>query len=159
MAAVEQSGVVVCVHCHCMAGLGEACSHIAAVLFALEANTQVLYILALYLASTYAPTAEIDFKQKRKLSDPLVVKEEEIPAPTEEEWQNLYRDLAAVGKPVLLSLVRGFSDEYVLLSEKGVLTKPLTDLYNADYMDLAHPDLLVNCDSNIRGSKQHRGEH
>ena len=39
--AVEQSGVVVCAHCDCMAGLGEACSHIAAVLFALEANTQV----------------------------------------------------------------------------------------------------------------------
>ena len=39
--AVEQSGAVVCAHCDCMAGLGEACSHIAAVLFALEANTQV----------------------------------------------------------------------------------------------------------------------
>ena len=57
--AVEQSGVVVCAHCDCMAGLGEACSHIAAVLFALEANTHasqeehVLHILALYLASTF----------------------------------------------------------------------------------------------------------
>ena len=86
-----------------------------------------------------------------------------MPEPTEEELQTLYRDLAAAGKPALLTLVPGYSDEYVPLSEKGVLPKPLTDLYNADYMDLAH--LLVQCeevystDNNIRESKQHRGEH
>ena len=38
--AVEKIGSVLCAHCNCMAGLGEACSHIAAVLFALEANVQ-----------------------------------------------------------------------------------------------------------------------
>jgi len=43
-------------------------------------------------------------------------------------------------------LVPGFSDEYVPLSEKGVLHNPLTDRYNADYMDLAHLDLLVKCE-------------
>ena len=30
-----------CAHCTCMAGIGEACTHIAALLFAAEANTQV----------------------------------------------------------------------------------------------------------------------
>ena len=39
--AVEKIGTVVCAHCDCMAGLGEACSHVVAVLFALEANMQV----------------------------------------------------------------------------------------------------------------------
>ena len=34
---MEASGVVCCVHCNCMAGLGEAYTHIAAVLFYLEA--------------------------------------------------------------------------------------------------------------------------
>ena len=155
--AVEQSGVVVCAHCDCMAGLGEACSHIAAVLFALEANTQVkksmsctslpcTWLPPSFQSVTYAPIAKINFKQKRKSSDPSLVKEEEMPEPTEEELQTLYRDLAAAGKPTLLSLVPGYSDEYVPLSEKGVLPKPLTDLYNADYMDLAHPDLLVKCE-------------
>jgi hypothetical protein len=33
---VEKSGIVICGHCTCMAGLGVACSHIAALLFALE---------------------------------------------------------------------------------------------------------------------------
>ena len=91
-----------------------------------------------------------------------VVKEDEMPEPTEEEWQSLYRDPGAAGKPVLLTLVLGFSDEYVPLSENEVLPKPLTDLHNSDYMGLAHPDLLVKCEeiySNIRGSKQHWGEH
>ena len=66
-----------------------------------------------------------------------------MPEPTEEELQNLYRDFAAAGKPELLSLFPRVSDEYVPLSEKGVLPK---SLYNAEYMDLAHPDLLVKCE-------------
>lgn len=39
--AVEKEGLVICAHCNCMAGLGEACSHIAALLFTLEANSQI----------------------------------------------------------------------------------------------------------------------
>ena len=27
----EKNGIVICAHCDCMAGLGEACSHIAAI--------------------------------------------------------------------------------------------------------------------------------
>ena len=38
--AVEKIGSALCAHCNCMAGLREACSHIAAVPFALEANVK-----------------------------------------------------------------------------------------------------------------------
>ena len=38
--AAKMDGVVICVHCDCMGGLGEACSHIAAILFTLDANVQ-----------------------------------------------------------------------------------------------------------------------
>ncbi len=38
---IEKSGEVCCAHCNCMAGLGEACSHIAAVLFYGEAAFRV----------------------------------------------------------------------------------------------------------------------
>ena len=37
---IEKEGMVVCAHCDCMAGLGEACSHVASLLFLLEANTR-----------------------------------------------------------------------------------------------------------------------
>lgn len=33
---IDHSGVVLCAHCNCMAGLGEVCSHVGATLFALE---------------------------------------------------------------------------------------------------------------------------
>ena len=39
--AVEKKGLVICAHCTCTAGLGEACSHVAALLFLLEANSQM----------------------------------------------------------------------------------------------------------------------
>ena len=39
--AVKQTGEVISAHCTCMAGLGEACSHVAAILFVLEGNTQI----------------------------------------------------------------------------------------------------------------------
>ena len=38
---VEKDGKVLCAHCTCKAGLGEACSHIAALLFAVDANTRI----------------------------------------------------------------------------------------------------------------------
>ena len=37
----EKGGMVLCAHCTCMAGLGEVCSHITALLFAVEANTRL----------------------------------------------------------------------------------------------------------------------
>ena len=43
--AAEKNGKILCANCTCMAGLGEACSHISALLFAAEANTQLEKIL------------------------------------------------------------------------------------------------------------------
>ena len=40
--AAESAGTVICAHCTCKAGLGEACSHISALLFALEAHTRLV---------------------------------------------------------------------------------------------------------------------
>lgn len=37
----EKSGSVICGHCTCMAGLGEVCSHVSALLFALEATVKL----------------------------------------------------------------------------------------------------------------------
>ena len=37
----EQEGRILAAHCTCMAGLGEACTHIAALLFAIEATVKL----------------------------------------------------------------------------------------------------------------------
>ena len=39
--AAEKGGRILCSHCTCMAGLGEACSHIAALLFAAETHNRL----------------------------------------------------------------------------------------------------------------------
>ena len=65
-------GTIVCAHCNCMAGLGEPCSHIAALLYATEANTSLLkntsctsqpcsWLPASTQSVDYAPISDIDF--------------------------------------------------------------------------------------------------
>ena len=75
--------MVVCAHCTCMAGLGEACSHIAALLFTVKANTQVKkrtactslpcsWLPPTFCSVPYAQLSDIDFstpQQKRKKND------------------------------------------------------------------------------------------
>ena len=39
--ATLKNGVVVCAHCNCMAGAGEACSHIGALLYTIMAGVRV----------------------------------------------------------------------------------------------------------------------
>ena len=39
--AAERTGRILAAHCTCMAGLGEACSHIAALLFSIETTVKL----------------------------------------------------------------------------------------------------------------------
>ena len=123
-----------------MAGLGEACSHIAAVLFYLEAlarmqgtktctQEECQWIIPSYLkAVEYFPIKDIDFTsargKKRKLDDIIDGKDEQqrndpkVPergkAPTESELELLFENLSRGGtKPGILSLVTKYSDLYV----------------------------------------------
>ena len=78
--ATKQQGEILCAHCSCMAGLGEACSHIAALLFAAETNTQLKgqfasaslpcsWLPPSFRSVPFAEIAHIDFStpaQKRK---------------------------------------------------------------------------------------------
>ena len=72
-------------HCNCMAGLGEVCSHVGAVLFAVEAGVRMLkaktctsvpcqWLMPSAVSSVpYAELQEIDFtssnKKERKLDE------------------------------------------------------------------------------------------
>ena len=169
--AVKQSGEVLCAHCSCMAGLGEACSHVAAVLFTAEANTQSKQqFSSTSLPCSWLPTsfqfvnfskvAEIDFKtpsMKRKLSllsdcdeGPSEQKKlytAQIPKPTESELNQFFVNLSKIeGKPVLLTHTPGFSDAYIPVTHLPNFPKPLTDLFDADAMALSYPELLQHCE-------------
>ena len=163
--AVEQQGMVVCAHCTCMAGLGEACSHIAALLFTVEANTQVKkrtaytslpcsWLPPTFRSVPYAQLADIDFStphQKRTKNDinsSTCSKAANVSTltPSPEELLSLYADLSKTGKPVLLSLMPEFCESHVPLCMRGIIPRPLTDLFNKSYLDLSYPDLLNKCE-------------
>ena len=168
--AVKQSGEVLCAHCSCMAGLGEACSHVAAVLFTAEANTQTKrQFSSTSLPCSWLPTsfqfvnfskvAEIDFKtpsMKRKLKVQADTDEgpseqkkpyTQIPKPTGSELNQFYVNLSRTeGKPVILSHTPGFSDPYVPISHLPNFPKPLTELFDPNAMSLSYPDLLQQCE-------------
>ena len=137
--AVKQDCPVVCAHCTCMAGIGEACSHIAAVLFTIEGNTRAKkrFTCTSFLCSWHPPSfcavpfaklADIDLStplQKRKKITLLNKGESsrssqqtsQAQAPTEEA-QELYSELAKTGKPVVLSSVPEYCENYVPLVQK-----------------------------------------
>ena len=75
--AAERNGIIICAHCTCMAGLGEACSHISALLFSTEANTQTrkntsctstscTWLVPILKKVEYAPICDIDFTTPQK---------------------------------------------------------------------------------------------
>ena len=151
-----------------MAGLGEACSRIAAVLFTIEGNTQVKkrftctslpcsWLPPSFRAVPFAKLADMDFLtplQKRKMITLLKKGESSRtvasrPAKPGHQLKKKCRnciELAKTGQPVVLLLVTEYCENYVPLSAKGVLTQPLTHLFCHDYMALPYLELLDVCE-------------
>ena len=174
---LEESGEVCCAHCNCMAGLGEVCTHIAAVLFYMEAVTRIQgkqtctqtecewLIPSYYKNIEYKPVKEIDFTsakgKKRKLDEMLERSpppeleendEESVPkhgcCSTDEDLNLLFQNLSIAGtKPGVLSLVPEFSDSYVPKSCKENFPTVLRSLQDSSYMQLRYDQLLEVCES------------
>ena len=163
---VHKNGSVQAAHCDCMAGLGEACTHVAALLFAVEANVRVREIKTVTQEKAYwmlpsalkgvkySPLADIDFTsaktKAKKLTKCLESSEEVssevststekdcvIPSPTQHEADEFFQKLHATGtKSVILTVTSPYSDEFVPLSKQDGFPQPLTDLYEESYADL-----------------------
>ena len=164
----NKDGTVVCSHCTCMAGLGEACSHIAAILFAVETYSRLskddacTSQLCAWLPPAiqnvhFAPIAEIDFtapstKRKRSMSQLESPHQETtqksrspvVPPPSNEELSTFYEALSKTGKPAVLSLHQKYSDAYVLDHSK--LSTPLCFLFDENYLELQYTELLQKCE-------------
>ncbi len=131
--AAKKDGTVLCSHCTCMAGLGEACSHIAATLFTVDAHSRFskddacTSQLCAWLPPSmqnveYASISDIDFtapatKRKRNSesqADHLISSNQSVPAPSIEELSIFYKSLSKSGKPAILSLRSEYSDSYIL---------------------------------------------
>ncbi len=156
--AAEKLGTIICAHCTCMAGLGEACSHIAALLFAAEAHTRYIRSVSCTSMScgwlppsmqnvTYAPISDINFaaqSTKRKMLKAIPslkskkCKKDITPVPSEQELNIFYGNLSRATKPVILSITPGFSDDYV--RDYSEYSNPLSFLFNSNCLDMQYND-------------------
>ena len=168
--ALKLDGEIMSAHCTCMAGIGEVCSHTAAVLFLLEANTQAKQNLSCtsvpcswlppsFRTVEFLPVSKIDFRTpqlKRKLlldnphSSPMTSatagKARRVLKPTEAQLNDYYLQLSKFKhKPVFLSLVEPYSDVYVPLYIRGVLPSPLTSLFDKKFENEAFDVIKTHC--------------
>ena len=168
--ATKENGEVLCGHCTCMAGLGEACSHVAAVLFAAKTNTLTKrqFSLTSLPCSWLPPTfrsvkfdeiCNIDFETPQvkrksssndhsgKQSSSAKKSRLEIPKPTVGDLRNHHLQLSRMKrKPILLSFFSEFNESYVPKYVSGVLPNLLTYLYDKTTLSMSFPDLLNRCD-------------
>ena len=119
--AAEKSGTIICAHCTCMAGIGEACSHISALLFAAETHTRFVkntactslpcgWLPPTLQNVTYKPISGIDFTSpKTKRKKMMEGKESSAPStshfvqpPTEQQMKAFFDELEESGKPSII---------------------------------------------------------
>lgn len=163
---IRKDGVVLGAHCNCTAGLGECCSHMAAVLFKMWATNEERRDEKLSVTSKkckwsrpseeamrkveFAEGRHIIFnasqrpKKEAKPQDHSV----KIPPLTSEETSELYKKLSqcqtakqAPIKPAILSIIEGHADAYIPSMVKLDLPKPLSDLYDGNNRKLSLEDL------------------
>ncbi|XP_041349329.1 uncharacterized protein LOC121368656 [Gigantopelta aegis] len=172
---VSKEGCILAAHCTCMAGLGEACTHVAALLFAIEATVKlrdsktVTEEKAYWLLPSsvkgvgYKPCREIDFtsaKTMKKKMDRMLdtcgssvytpcymAKKALIPEPTEQELSVLFKSLydCRDSKPALLSLIPPYSDGYIPTPMEKNFPILLTELRDESAVYLNYSELLKKC--------------
>ena len=159
-------------HClGCKAGLAESCSHIASVLFYLEAWTKInarlactqvkcSWILPTYVKQVeYEKAREINFTSATKMKNDLDAKIENLPnvsSPVDSAEGNISKDIPHPSKlemdafyaklrrskAIPLSLIPKYADSYVL---KNRCMPTISDLFDKKYLDLCYPELLKAC--------------
>lgn len=167
----DTSGTVHTGHCNCMAGLGETCSHIGALLFALECyvrqretktvtQEKAYWMVPPTREVAYLPVAEIDFTSastKKKNMDLLIEsgvqhcnspgKKADMKAPSEGEINCFFHNLSKTeGQPAILSIVDDYSDNFVPKSlNKESFPKVLTELYSQECTGMNFTELHQKC--------------
>ena len=112
--AIKEDGEVICAHCSCMAGLGEVCSHVSAVLFAVDTGVRIrtggtcTSVAYSWLAPSsksiqYDDTANIDFRSPAGKLKQTEVQTKSVPTrrscPLKRaNYQSFYESLNTAGK-------------------------------------------------------------
>ena len=163
--AVQDDGLVLCGHCSCMAGLGEVCSHVGAVLYDTrsavnKANATTCTDKGCYwLGPSMTATRNVDClqgcdmqftkKQRTNLYSTTVPStSSKLPPPTQEERQHLYEALQKTEtkeKCAILSMVPGHAQRYIPRTSTLNLPKPLQSLYHPPALKWSREQLVSHC--------------
>lgn len=160
---VHDDGTILAAHCTCKAGLGEACSHAAALMYAVLAMVN----LKDGLSSTEIPCAwvlpsktgkvqyeeicNISFMQKKSVTCPPLPS---IPVRTEEEYMEFFQKLyecdvqeESTKGTAILSVIEGHSHRYTPKTLQLNLPEPLSNLYSKAKLHADFSSLLVESES------------
>lgn len=155
-ALVESDGGISSAHCICMAGKGEVCSHVASMLFYLEAVVHlqqersptedlVKWVLPTPVKDIpYLPLSKIDFsigdkKESQEKPSAIPVK------PTELDITNFMEKISlSASKPAILALNPQYSSRYEPVSVKAKELM-IGKLYKPAYLGLGADILNVKC--------------
>ncbi|XP_068743560.1 uncharacterized protein [Montipora capricornis] len=158
----QKDGNVCMAHCNCMAGLCEACSHVGALLFAVEAGVRIRnsvtctqdrnpWILPSYVKNIpYIPVCDMDLSSAKKRYSTLgeqgyatpEVNRADIPETSAEERANFCGNISRCGiKPAILSLISPYNAAF-MPNEAEALPKPLTVIYNEEHLNYSFQELV-----------------
>ena len=171
---LDPTGEVICAHCNYMAGLGETCTHIAAVLFYIETAARIQaqhsstqskceWIMPSFQKSVeYLPVSQIDIRSARqkklKLDERIEFPEEEkeniaptsnklSEPPDSSEMDALYQQLSTGKKlPAVLSLVPQYMTVHASISTGCGLPPSLQLLYDPRHINSEYSELLRVCE-------------
>ncbi|XP_060078126.1 uncharacterized protein LOC132557634 [Ylistrum balloti] len=171
----NSDGTILAAHCTCMAGLGETCTHVGALLFWIEAAVKIrnsktvtqspaYWLLPSGIQKvTYDEVRDIDFTsastKKCRLDESITTpptpttptlraaRRNDVPTPSKDEVNGFLRRLhESQSKSVLLSLMPGYAEHFKPASLSVHLPKVLSELYNEEYVGMTEDELHNQCD-------------
>ncbi len=155
-----------------MAGLGEVCTHVAAVLFFLETSARLRSkttctqekcqwaIPTFQKNIPYAPVKDIDFTsakgKKRKIDDALTDStvstskkarmSPTVSPPTDVALEHFYKTLSECGsKPAIISVTLPYANDFQPKTSLPNFPLPLPQLHKEEYLQMDYPELLDTC--------------
>ncbi|KAM9365153.1 uncharacterized protein KZ484_011342 isoform 1-T1 [Pholidichthys leucotaenia] len=169
---MNQDGVILSSHCTCMAGLGETCSHVAAVLFAVECAVHLSQgqtctdvpcawnTPTANLKLPFAALRDIDFSKPKTKQRMSMQKKKHIPRKRESKpigppsdddhralYQRLHQTSRMTGKQcAILSLVEPYNQEYIPQVAHNDCPASLDTLFSPDCLHLTFEQLLNRCE-------------
>ena len=161
--AVNSDGSVLCAHCTCKAGLGEACSHISALLFSLYARTLAVrntsctskpcsWIAPSLKDVEFAKIKDIDFsspeRKQFESTDGGSTRSKifkEVEPPSGSELNTFFHKLSAAGRASVLSIVPHHCEKFKPTVPEG-FPPTLRMLFEPEMLSANFGDLLNRCD-------------